>query len=134
MNRGKRSEIPLASIWRQLSEPGTHKTMCSSVHWAEGQVGRQHLPDHLGLKPHIRLRAADLDVSAWSTCQFERVEFVVELLQDLLGEASTDLADGLEVLRVGIVAGEKEGTVPVCALALAVVGAYHYQVERVAHS
>lgn len=56
----------------------------------------------------------------------------VKFLEDGLGEAGADVADGLVALRRRVVAGEQEGAVDGGALALAEVSAQHDEVERVA--
>lgn len=108
--------------------------MRGGINRTEGEVGSEDLPDDLGLEPDVGLCAADLDVAARPARELERVQLVVELLQELLAEASADLADRLVVLAVGVVACEQERAVPVRALALAVVRADDDQVERVAYA
>lgn len=53
------------------------------------------------------------------------------LLEDFIREACPDLADRLVAFRFRVVARQKEGTVDIGALALAVVGADDDEVERV---
>lgn len=54
------------------------------------------------------------------------------LLQCLIGEARSDLADELVRAALGVVASQMESAVDVRALALAVVSADNDEIERIA--
>jgi hypothetical protein len=53
-------------------------------------------------------------------------------LECFLGESGSDFADRLELLAVGVVAGEEECAVDVCAFAFPEVGTDDNEVEAVA--
>ena len=128
INRGNRSEIPRSSTYiRDVVSSTTEQVKASAyqshrcrIHGAQTQIRCKHLPHYLGLEPHVRLCAARLDVPA-SLGELERLEHGVMRREHLLAEPRADLADRLEYLAVGVVAGEQERAVDVRALALSVV-------------
>ena len=61
-------------------------------------------------------------------------ELVVELFEDLFGEAGADVADGFVGVGGSVVAGEEEGAVDRGAFAFAEVGAEDDEVEGVAYA
>lgn len=61
-------------------------------------------------------------------------ELGVEVLEDLLGESGADVADRFVRIGEGVVAGEKEGAVDRCTLALAVVRSQNDEIKRVAYA
>lgn len=144
MKRGKRSEMPRSSTYAHHQAPVSprfsndsckegkaYQTLRGRVDRTETEVRREHLPDDLGLEPDVGLRAADLDVPA-RRGHLEWLERRGVRLERLVAEPGADLADRLVLLRVGVVTREQERAVDVRALALAVVGAYDDEVERVA--
>jgi len=106
----------------------------SGVYRAQTQIRSQNLPNHLWLKPHVRLRPSDLNVATRACYRLQRAERLVELSQDLFGEAGPDLAYCLEVFGIGIVTSEKESAVDVCPFALSMVRTDNDQIERVANA
>jgi hypothetical protein len=75
INRGNRNEIPRSSISESLDQHigtsmtrlfiETYQALRSRVNRTQAKIRREHLPDHLGLEPHIRLCSAHLDVAAY---------------------------------------------------------------------
>lgn len=98
------------------------------------QISRLDLPDEAGLEPDVRLVLGHGAVGVKGFRPIDGVlgEQGVQFLEDDLGEAGADVADGLVGLRRRVVAGQQEGAVDGGALALAEVGAEHDEVERVA--
>lgn len=107
-----------------------YQAVCSSVDWTQTQVGRQDLPDDLGLEPDIRLGAADFDIAS-DHLELEWFEELVKLREDLFREPSADLAYRLEMLRVRVVACQQERAVDGRPLAFTVICANNDQVKRV---
>lgn len=99
----------------------------------ERQIGGLDLPDEAGLEPDVRLVlvAGRVGVEGFRAVDgvLGLAELSVELFEDGVGEAGADVADGLERLGGGVVAGEEEGAVDGGALAFAVVRAEDDEVE-----
>jgi hypothetical protein len=86
INRGNRSEIPRSSISESLDQHTgtsmirlfieTYQALRCRVDWAQAKVRREHLPNHLGLEPHIRLCSAHLEVPA-CFLHFERLQYCI---------------------------------------------------------
>ena len=58
----------------------------------------------------------------------------MEIAEHFFGETSANVTDCLVGFRVGVVAGEKEGTINGSALSFAVVGAEDDEVKGVAYA
>lgn len=103
---------------------------------AERQVSRLDLPDVLRLEPDVGLvlAAGRVRVEGLGAVDGDGGELRVQLLEDLLREAGADVADRLVSVGVGVVAGQEEGSVDGRALALAIVGSEHDEVEGVAYA
>lgn len=135
--RGNLNEIPLSStcVIESVKHPriqmkSTYQSLCCGVNWTETQVGSQNLPENFGLKPHIRLRATNLDITT-NFGKFKWIQGVVVCLQHFLAESSSNFANGLKLFGISVIAREEERAVDVCAFAFAVVATYYNQIQRV---
>lgn len=106
----------------------THQSLSCSIYGTQAQVRREYLPHNLGFKPDVWFCPADLDIAA----RFHDLKWLqgfIVCLKSLLAESSTNFANGLILLRVGVVAGQKECTVDVCPLALAIVASNDHKIQ-----
>lgn len=55
-------------------------------------------------------------------------------LQSFFAETSANFADGLEFFRLGVVAGEEECPIDVCALSLTIVTTHDNQIKGVTNA
>lgn len=131
-----------------LQEPGKPQTdalVAARVHAllaaglvarAEGEVGGEDLPDVAGLEPDVGLVLVDggVVVERFGSVDGDCGELLVEIFEDLLGEAGADVADSFVSVVVWVVAGEKKGAVDGGSFTLAVVGAEDDEIERVTYA
>src|SRR5438094_6077748 len=101
------------------------------VHRAQGDLRADRLEDDCGVKPYV---GDDARVYAqgpvWTLVAAKHFWQVAE---ELVGEAGSELAHGLEVVVLLVVRGHEQRAVAPAPAAPAVEGADHHQVHRVGH-
>lgn len=111
----------------------THQTLGCRINRTGTDVSRQNFPNVFWLEKYVRLCVADV-VICFLGGDFERFQLIVKFGQLFFAKAGSDLADGLVFLRVGVVTSEEVGSVPLCALASAIIPPDNGQVKTIARA
>lgn len=118
---------------KRLIKSSTYQTLSSWIYWAQTKIRSQYFPNNFRLKPSVRLRATNFDVSS-RLGDFQRPEGLPMGLEHFIAKACSNFTDRLIFLRVGIVACQKERAIDVCALALSVIRSYDNQIQGIAYA
>src|SRR3989441_3567431 len=101
------------------------------VHRAQGDLGADDLEDQCRLKPYV---GDDAGVYVHGPLRaLVSAEHFWQIAEELVGEAGSELAYGLEVVVLVIVGGHEQRAGAPAPAAPAVEGAHHHQVHRVGH-